>query len=97
VADFGYVGSVALIQGGIELLRVSIKIDRPDEAGWFGEQSDEFAHPPRRFIPEPHPIRVMLLDDVRRGETAEAMVAVIHGRIHMVGITEFVLDVAAAR
>jgi hypothetical protein len=90
------VGRVALIHGGIELLRVSIRIDRPDEAGWSGEQSDEFARPPKRFIPEPHPISVMLLDDDRGGVIAEAMVAVIHGRIHMVGVTEFGLDVAAA-
>jgi hypothetical protein len=96
VADFGYVGGVALLQGGTELLRASIEIDHPGEAGWSGQQSDQLARAPKRFIPEPHPITVVLLDGIRRGETAQAMVAVIHGRIYMVGTTEFLLHVAAA-
>jgi hypothetical protein len=92
-----YTGNIALIHGGVEVLRVAVTIDHADEAGWSGEQCDEHPRAPKQFIPEPHPIGVTLLDDSRRGQTAEAMVAVLHGRVYMVGISPFAVPVAAAR
>jgi hypothetical protein len=96
VPDSEYVGDVVLLQGGIELLRLPVGIDHPRQSDWTGEQADTFEGPPKQFIPEPHSLSVMLLDAGRRGEIAEAMVAVIHGRVHMVGVTPFRLDSAQA-
>jgi len=93
----GYAGKIALMQGGAELFRMTVTIDHPNEDGWAGEQAETSPPPPKEFVPEPRPLTVKLLDgDSHRGQTAQAMVAVLHRRVYMVGLTPFAIADAAA-
>jgi hypothetical protein len=83
-------GRGVLLQGDVEVLRVAVTIDHPNEVGWTGEQVSGSDRPPKKFVPEPHPLTVKLLEgDGSSGLVAEAMVAVHAGRVHLVGLSVF--------